>query len=247
MGSSIGIEGDKNAGTLGGFVILTHGDIVRRDFLTNYHVVRPSQSQRPSESNDFLQSLDRFGSSPMRLLANRITMESPSGLDKDATATHISERLEAMREHETELNATLCRVAPWLVAMRLNVSAGGPLEVIWRRADVKSGLVRVRSKNGRSPNRTITCPRAGTYLTSLSLLNLALFTLSSQPSLFTCFSSPVDYLIFSQLSQPFYLLLISSRLSHLQSTISSSVNYPNLFTYFSSLLNYPNLFTYFSS
>ncbi|KAJ5185541.1 hypothetical protein N7472_010381 [Penicillium cf. griseofulvum] len=105
MGSSIGIEGDKNAGTLGGFVTLTHGDVVRRGFLTNYHVVRPSPSQRPSDSNDFLQSLDRFGSSPVRPLANRITMESPSSLDKDATAANISERLEAMREHETELNA----------------------------------------------------------------------------------------------------------------------------------------------
>ncbi|CAG7964380.1 unnamed protein product [Penicillium nalgiovense] len=105
MGSSIGIKGDKSAGTLGGFVTLTHGDVVRRGFLTNYQVVRPSPSQRPSASNDFLQSLDRFGSSPIRPLANRITMESPSVLDKDATAAHISERLEAMREHETELNA----------------------------------------------------------------------------------------------------------------------------------------------
>ncbi|KAJ5345683.1 hypothetical protein N7452_003687 [Penicillium brevicompactum] len=107
MGSSIGIQGGRNAGTLGGFVTLTqrddiNGDVVRRGFLTNYHVVRPSEG--PSDNSHFLERLDRFGSSP-DCVVEKITMESPARIDTDATATKISKSLEAMRTFRNGFNA----------------------------------------------------------------------------------------------------------------------------------------------
>ncbi|KAJ5343643.1 uncharacterized protein N7506_003467 [Penicillium brevicompactum] len=107
MGSSIGIQGGRSAGTLGGFVTLTqrdviHGDVVRRGFLTDYHVVRPSE--RPADNSHFLERLDRFGSSPERLV-RRITMESPARIDTDATATNISKYLAAMRDFRNGFSA----------------------------------------------------------------------------------------------------------------------------------------------
>lgn len=49
IGSSIEIQGTKNAGTLGGFIALTRNGHVRRGFLTNYHVFRLSESRENSQ------------------------------------------------------------------------------------------------------------------------------------------------------------------------------------------------------
>ncbi|KAK4917272.1 hypothetical protein LTR66_016952, partial [Elasticomyces elasticus] len=107
MGSSIGIQGGRSAGTLGGFVTLTqrdviHGGVVRRGFLTNYHVVRPSEG--PADNSHFLERLDRFGSSPESLV-EKITMESPARIDTDATATNISKYLDALRNFRNGFSA----------------------------------------------------------------------------------------------------------------------------------------------
>ncbi|CAI7650864.1 unnamed protein product [Penicillium bialowiezense] len=103
VGSSVGIQGDKNAGTLGGFVTLTHGDVAHRGFSTNYRVVRPP------DNSHFLESLDRFGSSPARSLAQKITIESPARIDTDAAANEISNRLNALEITKTELSTRLHR------------------------------------------------------------------------------------------------------------------------------------------
>ncbi|CAG8890772.1 unnamed protein product [Penicillium egyptiacum] len=102
MGYSIGIPGDNNAGTLGGFVTLTHGGIVRRGFLTNYHVVRPSESE---DNDQFLKDLDRSGSSPARPLNQVVAIECLASIDRDVTLTSLNSSLNAMREQYSEFSA----------------------------------------------------------------------------------------------------------------------------------------------
>lgn len=56
LGTSIGVQGEKGGGTLGGFFRLKCGDNLHRGFLTNYHVVEPSggavQSVKDLGNND---------------------------------------------------------------------------------------------------------------------------------------------------------------------------------------------------
>ncbi|KOS46306.1 hypothetical protein ACN38_g2818 [Penicillium nordicum] len=102
MGYSIGIEGVNNAGTLGGFVTLTHGGTVRRGFLTNYHVIRPSESK---DNAQFLEGLDRYGSSPARPLNQVVRMECLARMDRDSTLARLKSSLNAMREQHSEISA----------------------------------------------------------------------------------------------------------------------------------------------
>lgn len=104
MGCSIGIQGDHNAGTLGGFVTLTHGGIVRRGFITNYHVVRPSRSE---ENHQFLKDLDRSGSSPARPLSRVINIEFLPRIDRDTTLEDLEDRLKDMRKWQSQISAKI--------------------------------------------------------------------------------------------------------------------------------------------
>lgn len=96
MGSSIGIRGDNNAGTLGGFVEVTFDSEVHRGLLTNYHVVRPSPPY-----ND-LDTIDRKGISPVSSpvssvpLQGAITMESLAQIDRDYTLGDLDDQLRAL-------------------------------------------------------------------------------------------------------------------------------------------------------
>ncbi|MCJ1265692.1 hypothetical protein MMC22_005572 [Lobaria immixta] len=51
LGTSIGVQGEKGGGILGGFFQLRCGDNLHRGFLTNYHVVEPSGGAVQSVKN----------------------------------------------------------------------------------------------------------------------------------------------------------------------------------------------------
>lgn len=98
MGASVGIRGDTNSGTLGGFVTLTKEDKVLKGFLTNFHVVRPldPKSGPPDKS---LTDSDRFGSSWLRQTPmNHIEVESFSRQDTQATLSDLDDKISNMDE-----------------------------------------------------------------------------------------------------------------------------------------------------
>ncbi|KAJ5816176.1 hypothetical protein N7447_008409 [Penicillium robsamsonii] len=122
MGYSVGIEGNNNVGTLGGFVTLTHDGVVRRGFLTNYHVIRPSESK---DNARFLQDLDRYGSSPARRLKRVIRIECLARMDRDVTLARLDFFLNALRKQYSEFSAKVqereligatphCRLLEWI-------------------------------------------------------------------------------------------------------------------------------------
>lgn len=91
MGHSIGITGERNAGTLGGYVTLTHDGKALKGLLTNYHVVRPLDL-----SPEIEEGFDRFACSPSQSLGRNIQMESLAVMDIDATKLDIDEKLRIM-------------------------------------------------------------------------------------------------------------------------------------------------------
>ncbi|KGO73685.1 hypothetical protein PITC_031150 [Penicillium italicum] len=99
MGYSIGIRGDNNAGTLGGFVEVTYDGKTHRGLLTNYHVVRPS---RP---HDYLDTIDRQGISPLSPvpLQEVITVESLARIDRDYTLTAFDNQLQALERQKSQV------------------------------------------------------------------------------------------------------------------------------------------------
>jgi hypothetical protein len=92
MGSSIGIRGDDNAGTLGGFVEVTYDGETHRGLLTNYHVVRPSPPY------NHLDTIDRKGISPVSPVPfqGAITIESLARIDRDYTLADLDGQLRAL-------------------------------------------------------------------------------------------------------------------------------------------------------
>lgn len=96
MGDSIGIYGEENAATLGGYVTLTQNGKTQKGFITNYHVVRPSGLD--SETETFLTSFDRSGCSLSRLPEQAIQIESLATIDKHATMVHIEQTLKNLHE-----------------------------------------------------------------------------------------------------------------------------------------------------
>ncbi|EAW19981.1 uncharacterized protein NFIA_096010 [Aspergillus fischeri NRRL 181] len=98
MGSSVGIRGDTNSGTLGGYVTLKQGDKVLKGFLTSYHVTRPLDP-KVGATGKSLGDLDRFGSSWMRQTEmNHIEMESFSRLDTQSTLSDLDDKIKTMDE-----------------------------------------------------------------------------------------------------------------------------------------------------
>lgn len=102
MGDSIGICGEGNAGTLGEYVTLTQNGKAQKGFVTSYHAVRPSGLD--SETEPFLESLDRYGGSLLRLPGQAIQIESLATIDQDATMVHIEQILKNMHDQIQDLS-----------------------------------------------------------------------------------------------------------------------------------------------
>ncbi|CAI7590498.1 unnamed protein product [Penicillium glandicola] len=101
MGHSIGIRGDKNAGTLGGYVELRHDNQTHRGLLTNYHVIRPSPP------HELVEAFDRFGISPLSPIAHQttITVESLAKTDRDFTIANINSQLDSLESRKADLTS----------------------------------------------------------------------------------------------------------------------------------------------
>ncbi|CAG7931519.1 unnamed protein product [Penicillium olsonii] len=107
MGDSIGICGDNNAGTLGGFVEVRHNDRAHRGFLTNYHVVRPSSSTKLRDM------IDRTGISMSSPIAHQraIGMESIARLDLAYSLDDVRELLSVLESEKDVLETSMERRA----------------------------------------------------------------------------------------------------------------------------------------
>jgi hypothetical protein len=99
MGHSIGIVGERNAGTLGGYFTLKQNNMIHKGLLTNYHVVRPSDL-----SSEIEETLDRFGCSLSQPLERALQIESLATIDRDVTILNIDQRLEAMNHQPENLS-----------------------------------------------------------------------------------------------------------------------------------------------
>lgn len=99
MGHSIGITGERNAGTLAGYVTLTHDGKAVKGLLTNYHIVRPSNL-----SPEIEEAFDRFGYSPSQTPGHNIQMESLAVIDIDATKLDIDEKLRIFSLQKEDLS-----------------------------------------------------------------------------------------------------------------------------------------------
>ncbi|GIK04965.1 hypothetical protein Aspvir_009064 [Aspergillus viridinutans] len=88
MGSSVGIHGDSNSGTLGGYVTLTKGGEVLKGFLTTYHVVRPL------DPNSWMRQTE----------INHVQMESFSRQDTQATLSDLDAKISATNEQIERLS-----------------------------------------------------------------------------------------------------------------------------------------------
>ncbi|KAJ6027256.1 hypothetical protein N7460_012073 [Penicillium canescens] len=110
IGSSIGIHGDNNSGTLGGFVVLTANGTSHKGFLTNYHVVRPKTPK------DFVTDLDRLGCSLGSKQGQHIQMEYPSHVDHNYTLGDLHRRLSNLRSQQWRQGSMSPVVAQQFVA-----------------------------------------------------------------------------------------------------------------------------------
>ncbi|KAJ5836684.1 hypothetical protein N7447_002710 [Penicillium robsamsonii] len=99
MGYSIGIRGDNNPGTLGGFVEVTHDGETHRGLLTNYHVVRPS----PPYAH--LDTINRKGISPLSPVPfqGKITVESLARMDRYYTLNDVELQLRALDTQKAQV------------------------------------------------------------------------------------------------------------------------------------------------
>lgn len=98
MGYSISVVGERGGGSMGCFLDIMDGQAIRRGFLTNYHVIRPSDTA----SREILSNLDRYGLSARPSDPN---IEVSYLADKDASAT--KQDLEDKLRLNTELKASL--------------------------------------------------------------------------------------------------------------------------------------------
>lgn len=101
MGDSVGISDQNNAGTFGGWMELKHGGVTYRGFLTNYHVIRPSLSEKYSQA--FLDDLDRYGATFDRPLPQPIYVHYLPEMDKDETLKDIERVMRATEAQEALL------------------------------------------------------------------------------------------------------------------------------------------------
>ena len=96
MGSSIGISGDVNAGTFGGYMMLKYDDTNSKGFITSYHVVR-----RPTNPGD-TTNLDRLGLAPSDTPEDDIQIQFPSQIDFEESTRDVTQRIQNL-EHELDL------------------------------------------------------------------------------------------------------------------------------------------------
>ncbi|OJJ42436.1 hypothetical protein ASPZODRAFT_125409 [Penicilliopsis zonata CBS 506.65] len=101
MGTSIGVRGDANAGTHGGYFTLTDDMTVRKGFLTNYHVISLSES-RGDPNPCFKQGLGQFCCSE-----RTIEIESPAVMDRNATLADIASRISTLEKDIVELSSEI--------------------------------------------------------------------------------------------------------------------------------------------
>ncbi|KAJ5955497.1 hypothetical protein N7501_009776 [Penicillium viridicatum] len=103
MGDSIGISGDQNAGTLGGFVELRYDDRAHFGFLTNYHVVRPIAH------TPFRDEVDRTGISANFPPddQNATIIESIAQMDRDRTLANIQHHRESLASQKARIEETI--------------------------------------------------------------------------------------------------------------------------------------------
>lgn len=96
MGTSVGVTNSEHGGSLGGFVALKCGDIIRKGFITNYHAVRPQGGM----AGRLHEQADRHGSS---IFVEDETRTTLLYLLPQDTAESISQAAEHIHEAEQQL------------------------------------------------------------------------------------------------------------------------------------------------
>lgn len=90
IGFSMGLVGERGGGTAGGFVTLTHNDVVRYGILTNHHTVSHSIQENNTQ-------VDANGCSFLLPEATAIETQYFAGKDIDATKVDVDEYIRDMQ------------------------------------------------------------------------------------------------------------------------------------------------------
>lgn len=97
MGSSIDASGDMNAGTLGGYAMLKHGNTNSKGFITTYDMVRRTNTNIGDTTD-----LDRLGLAPFDTPEDNIKIQFPSQMDFEESTRDARQSIQCL-EHELDL------------------------------------------------------------------------------------------------------------------------------------------------